>query len=359
MIGQWLGFDPGAVGPGARLGAELAVDQLDVVELLFQLELALGVVMPLDRAWRGMTPAQLATLAGEQHDARSVPAAQAGIQPGLEAVGCQYPREYAALLAALPAARRPDALRLALRQVPVPVITGTSPILGLRLQIDEAVLTPGTETAALARAALALLDSRAERPRTLEIGTGSGVVSIFLAQARPDAHVIATDVSRRALDVAARNAVRHGVTRSLRLIQHDCRRPLLREACVDVVASNPPFLSADQIAALPPMWRESTPAAALNGGADGGELLRCLVRAARHCLRDGGWLALQYGAGQESQVADLLDEQGGWTDLRALSWQDGHSHVTAARRCRRPHRRRAGARPDPIHVHHDQGGPGK
>jgi release factor glutamine methyltransferase len=333
-IGEWLSLDPGAVGPGARLGAELPVDPLDVVELLFQLELALGVVLPLDRSWRGKTPRQVAELAGRCHAARELPGELAGIQPRLEAAGCQYPREYASLLASLPASDQPEAVRLACQQVPVPVITGTSPILGLRLRVTDHVLTPGPETAVLARAALLLLDSAGGHPRAVEIGVGSGVVSIFLARNCPRARVIATDISRPALDVARRNADRHGVGRSVRMIQHDCHRPLLRPACVDVVVSNPPFLSQEEICALPPRWRESTPAAAIDGGTDGYELLRCVLRQARHCLRDGGWLAVQYSAGQGGRVASLLREQGGWTGLRALCWQDGQSCVTVARRQR-------------------------
>jgi release factor glutamine methyltransferase len=82
------------------------------------------------------------------------------------------------------------------------------------------------------------------------------------------------------------------------LIQHDCRRPLLRGASVDLVVSNPPFLSRQEIRDLAPLWRESTPAAAIDGGADGYELLRCVERQARHCLREAGWLAVQYSAGQ-------------------------------------------------------------
>jgi release factor glutamine methyltransferase len=333
-IGRWLGLDPGAISPGARLGEELAVDPLDMVEVLFQLELALGVVLPLDRSWQGMTPGQVAALAARCHNALIVPAERADIQPRLEAAGCQYPREYAALLAPLPGSRLPEAVRLACQQVPVPVITGTSPILGLRLQVNDRVLTPGPETAVLARAALVLLDSFTGHPRVLEIGIGSGVVSIFLARNGPRARVIGTDISRQALDVARLNAALNGVGRSVRMIQHDCRRPLLREASVDLVVSNPPFLSEQEIRALPPLWRESTPATAIDGGTDGYELLRCVERQARNCLRDGGWLAIQYSAGQGDQVAALLREQSGWADLRALCWQDKKSCVTVARRCR-------------------------
>jgi release factor glutamine methyltransferase len=149
-------------------------------------------------------------------------------------------------------------------------------------------------------------------PRIADVGTGSGAIIVALAKERADAVAFASDVSPEALAVARANAERHGL--AVTFLEGDLEAPLLAHAPFDLVTANLPYVAAGDLAALAPEVR-AEPRLALDGGADGLDLVRRLVAAAPRLLAAGGALVLEIGAGQARATADLC-VAAGLTDVR-------------------------------------------
>jgi release factor glutamine methyltransferase len=185
---------------------------------------------------------------------------------------------------------------------PVAYVIGSWGFRGLDLAVDGRVLVPRPETELLVDRCLELL-AGVERPRVVDVGTGSGAIALSLKSERPDAEVVACDISQDALDVAAANAARLGLDVELHLSD------LLAQVPGDgfrLVVSNPPYVSEREMADLEPEVAEYEPRLATLAGADGLEVYRRLLPEAARRLVDGGSLALECGAGQAPPlVAEL------------------------------------------------------
>jgi release factor glutamine methyltransferase len=151
-------------------------------------------------------------------------------------------------------------------------------------------------------------------PRIADVGTGSGAIAIALAKERPDATVFAVDVSPDALVVARANADRLGV--AVTFLEGDLAAPLAPLAPLDLIVANLPYVRTGDIAGLAPEVR-AEPARALDGGADGLDLVRRLVAAAPALLAPGGALALEIGIGQAAETARLC-AAAGLADVRVV-----------------------------------------
>jgi release factor glutamine methyltransferase len=185
---------------------------------------------------------------------------------------------------------------------PVAYVIGSWGFRGLDLAVDARVLVPRPETELLVDRCLELLEG-VERPRVVDVGTGSGAIALSLKSERPDAEVVACDISQDALDVAAANAERLGLDVELHLSD------LLAQVPGDdfrLVVSNPPYVSEREMADLEPEVAEYEPRLATVAGADGLEVYRLLLPEAAGRLVDGGNLALECGSGQAPPlVAEL------------------------------------------------------
>jgi release factor glutamine methyltransferase len=175
---------------------------------------------------------------------------------------------------------------------PVAYILGSKGFRRLELEVDPRVLIPRPETEHVVEAALALPDGA----RVVDVGTGSGAIALALADERPDLRVVGTDSSLGALAVARANAARLGL--AVELLEGDLLAPVTGP--VDAVVSNPPYVRDGERLA-PELAYE--PHEALYAGPDGLEFYRRLVPA----LRDVPFVALEVGAGQARDVAELLD----------------------------------------------------
>jgi release factor glutamine methyltransferase len=212
---------------------------------------------------------------------------------------------------------------------PIQYIAGEQEFFGLALRVTPAVLIPRPETEHLVEAVLAEIDARA-LVRVLDVGTGSGAIAIALASRLPRAEIVAVDISRAALDVAAENAARHGVSARVRLVESDLLGALAAEQLAfDAVVSNPPYVAEGEHEAMHPQVREWEPAEALFAGADGMDLYRRLVPQAWGALRKGGLLAMEIGQGQREAMAGLL---AGWEGVRFVEDLRGISRVVVARK---------------------------
>ena len=198
------------------------------------------------------------------------------------------------------------AVSLRAERRPLPYITGEAWFYGRQFKINRAVLIPRPETELLAGIALAACQ-QISSPQMADIGTGSGCLAVTLAAERPDASVWATDLSADALKEARKNVVRCGLTERVTLLHGDLLGPLPDGLRLDVLVSNPPYVTESEIAGLQPEVRDYEPRLALSGlgaaGADGTALHRRILADARLFLKPGGRVFLEVGQGQAGRVA--------------------------------------------------------
>lgn len=206
------------------------------------------------------------------------------------------------------------AVSLRVLRRPLPYITGEAWFYGRQFKINRAVLIPRPETELLAgRALKACRDVL--NPKIADIGTGSGCLAVTLACERPGAEVWATDLSADALKEARKNVVRYGLLGRVSLLHGDLLSPLPSNLRLDIVASNPPYVTEAELPDLQPEVRDYEPVLALSGqpgavGPDGTALHRRILVEARPFLAPGGSVLLEVGQGQSERVADRARELG-------------------------------------------------
>mgnify|MGYP001366558184 CR=1 FL=1 len=198
------------------------------------------------------------------------------------------------------------------RGEPVAYILGRKEFYGLELSVSPAVLVPRPETELLVELAL-----RHEFSSVVDLGTGSGAIALALKRHRPDARVVAVEASAAALTVARRNAAALGL--NVEFAHGRWLEPVPGQR-FDLIVSNPPYVAAGD-PHLADLAYE--PQSALVSGADGLDAIREIARAAPACLRQGGWLLLEHGMGQDGAVRALLEKQGleeltTWPDLAGI-----------------------------------------
>jgi release factor glutamine methyltransferase len=233
---------------------------------------------------------------------------------------------------------------------PTQYLTGKQEFWGLEFEVTTDVLIPRPETEHVIEVALdrlALRELRAGRPQKTigqglciaDIGTGSGCIAIALAKELPNAEFVATDISRAALEVARRNAVRHGVGERIRFVHSDLlersgeERMTSGEATApllfDLIASNPPYIGRREAATLAREVRAHEPEIALFGGGEGYELYGGLISQAASNLKPGGLLVLELGHDSLLAVEPLLDAAN-WTRVGVTNDLAGIPRVIAA-----------------------------
>jgi len=214
------------------------------------------------------------------------------------------------------------------RREPIAYIRSEREFYGLAMRVDARVLVPRPDTETLVEVALERTRDAYLDGDLLDLCTGSGCVAIAFSRRRPTWRVTGIDVSAPAIDVARMNSVRSGTALGVRFVVSDLDRALPDEASFDLVTANPPYVPTDEIAVLEADIREYEPRLALDGGKDGLEVIRLVVRAATRRLRPGGVAALEVGAGQAPTVARFLSDEG-FTAVRTHVDYGGHERVVS------------------------------
>jgi release factor glutamine methyltransferase len=246
---------------------------------------------------------------------------------------------------------------------PVQYLTGKQEFWGLEFEVTPAVLIPRPETEHVMEAALARLGERGikihmdtgaprEKLRVADVGTGSGCLAVALAWELPHAEVFATDISESALEVARRNAARHGVAHRVHFLRCDLltgfgktdpssvvARQAVNASAQDetlfgLIVSNPPYIARNEAAQLQREVRDHEPHAALFGGPTGVEMYQCLIDQARELLRDRGILVLELGHDSAQHVRGIFDAQPEWNKVAITTDLAGIPRVLAAERAR-------------------------
>lgn len=201
-------------------------------------------------------------------------------------------------------------------RIPLQHLTGMVEFMGRSFSSGPGALIPRPETEILLDAFLGILPP--EPCALLDAGTGSGVLGICLSLEFPSALVIGSDLSMQALAVAGENVTRHG-PEGLKLVQADLLSPFTSlNIPFDGIVANLPYVRTNEIGLLEPEVRDGDPVMALDGGANGLDLVRRLLEEAPGLLRPGGALALELDPSQTGTVRDMLDSSGEWRDVEVI-----------------------------------------
>ncbi len=203
-------------------------------------------------------------------------------------------------------ARYRQVIRRRAKFEPEAYIVGQKEFWSLPLKVSPDVLIPRPETECLVEAVLEKLPAD-DIVNTLELGVGSGAISIALAHERPQWCFWASDISRRAVDIARANAGRLLPTAAIRFFVGRWFDALDADASVfDLIVSNPPYIPTAQLDQLQPEIKTYEPFSALDGGNDGMESLGQIIDSAHIYLNPGGWLMLEMGHDQTSRIQERV-----------------------------------------------------
>jgi release factor glutamine methyltransferase len=208
-------------------------------------------------------------------------------------------------------ARLEDFARRRLAGEPVARIVGEKEFWGLPLRLSSATLVPRPDTETVVELALESLRAggNLDRPlRIADLGTGSGAILLALLSELPAAQGYGTDISNDALQTAAANAARAGVSHRATFVACDYAAGL--SGTFDLIVSNPPYIRTADIAGLAAEVRRHDPLAALDGGVDGLDAYRALIPQAVSLLAPGGHLVVEAGLGQSGPIEAIMTNAG-------------------------------------------------
>jgi release factor glutamine methyltransferase len=213
---------------------------------------------------------------------------------------------------------------------PVDYLVGQAPFFSMMLKVNPGVLIPRPSTETLVEHIIqhSRITPGFRTPAIADVGTGSGAIAIALAKNVPDCRVLATDLSPAALAVAKENAAAQGVTARIDFAQGDVLAPLAGKR-FRYLASNPPYISDREWAAVLPNVKDYEPVEALRGGADGLDFIRPIIRSAADVLERPGQLVLEFADSQRDIVLQLAADAG-LHDGRVLADHEGLSRVLVA-----------------------------
>jgi release factor glutamine methyltransferase len=217
---------------------------------------------------------------------------------------------------------------------PLQYILGTQEFCGLEFNVNPAVLIPRPETELLVEYVAQRIPV-GRQATIVDACTGSGCIAVAIARLRPRAQMIAIDLSNPSLDVARLNATRHAVSERITWLEGDLLGPLAERGLkggIDVIVSNPPYISEADWVTLQPEVRLFEPRSALVAGPQGTELQERLLREAGQYLSPSGALIMEIGSGQAHAMRRIVDEIPGYRFHRLVYDAAGLERVVIVER---------------------------
>lgn len=212
-------------------------------------------------------------------------------------------------------------------------ITGEQEFWSLPFQVSPAVLIPRPETEFLLEKTLSIVGRSGPLPRRiLDLGAGSGVISVVLAREFPGAEVFGVDLSFAALEIARANVRRHHVADRVHLINADWLQGLRPTESFDLVVSNPPYIDPATFPDLQPEVVGHEPHLALQGGDSGLAAISTILEGLHLVLRQGAWFFMEIGADQGDMVLDIFTARAKYENLTVYKDYAGLPRVLQARK---------------------------
>jgi release factor glutamine methyltransferase len=227
-------------------------------------------------------------------------------------------------------ARYDDVIAQRTTGMPLQYITGHQEFWGLDFVVSPAVLIPRPETEHLVETVLDFA-REIERPKIVDVGTGSGCIVLALAHELKTAEVFGVDLSVEALEIARANAVRLRLDERVKFVQGNVLEALSGVHDFHFVVSNPPYVSKNEADKVQRSVFEFEPTTAVFAGDSGLDVIRPLIAQAQVALKPGGWLAMEIGYSMRDMVLELLDPTM-WDEIRVVPDLQGIPRVIAARK---------------------------
>lgn len=216
------------------------------------------------------------------------------------------------------------------RGEPLAYVLGEWEFYGLQIQVDKNVLIPRDDTCAVAGLAIKKALFLNQNPRVLDLCTGSGCIGLAIASRVKDAKVTLADLSRDALAVAKRNITLNKLSGRVSCVQVDAMgEPPAFLGKFDMIVSNPPYITAQEMEVLPVSVKDYEPHMALYGGNDGLDFYRAITKNFASVLKPGGFLCYEFGMGQGDDVCAILEENGYTILERTRDYNDRERAVLA------------------------------
>ena len=225
-------------------------------------------------------------------------------------------------------------IRRRVNREPVAYIIGSREFWGINFDVTPDVLIPRPETEFLVEEALKKIPTNpSSLNHIFDIGTGSGAIIVSLAVNRPGHYFFASDISEKAVTIAVENARKNGLNDKIDFFVGELFSALHENSeKFDMILSNPPYIAGSQIAGLDPEVSKFEPLPALDGGADGLDIIRKIIQSAPGFLKQNGILMLEIGYDQQKRVDQIIKECGDYSGIEFIQDYAGHDRVVVMRK---------------------------
>ncbi len=227
------------------------------------------------------------------------------------------------------------------KREPIQYIIGEEEFRGFIFKVTRNVLIPRPETELLVEEAVSIVKDKEARGMghgswtIVDLCTGSGCIAVSIAKEIDNCKVYATDISEKVLIIAKENAKRHTVEDRITFLQGSLFEPLKDkglEGKIDIMLSNPPYVSKKDMEKLQPEVKEYEPHLALYAGEDGLDSYRTIIPQALPYLKKGGYLILEIGYGQAEGVKELFAQYPAYDKIEIINDLSGIERVMKARK---------------------------
>ena len=213
---------------------------------------------------------------------------------------------------------------------PIAYVLGEWDFFGMTLHVTKNVLIPRDDTCAVTELAIKYGLFLDNSPRILDLCTGSGCIGLAVATRIKDARVTLADVSKDALAVAKKNIMRHKLSSRVSCVAADAlAKPSSFLGKFDMIISNPPYITTDEMKQLPDSVKNYEPHLALHGGSQGLDFYRSIAMNFTSALKDKGYLCFEFGIHQGNAVCGILEEYGYCVLERVKDYNDIERAVIA------------------------------
>ncbi len=201
---------------------------------------------------------------------------------------------------------------------PLQFILSESWFYGRRFYVTPDVMAPTPETEMLCEHAIRFIQSRNyESPRVLDVGVGSGVISVTLAAELPSCLMTSLDISAAALEIARKNAETYGVISRVQLRESDLFSALNPDERFELIVSNPPYIAEPDYDGLEPEVKFD-PRVAMLAGPEGLGIIRRIITHAPQWLAENGRIMFEIGCGQAERVSEMVEKDGRYREFSIL-----------------------------------------
>lgn len=196
-------------------------------------------------------------------------------------------------------------------KIPLQYITKHQEFMGMDFLVEKGVLIPRPETEILVEEVIKRLKNYkySDNLKVVDLGTGTGIIAISIAKFIENIIIYATDISKKSLQIALRNAKKHDCKDKIIFLQGDLFEPFndrIEKNSLDGIISNPPYIDSYNFKLLPPEIKNNEPKIALSGGIDGLDYYRKIIKKSPHYLKKSGFVALEIGIKQSKIVEEFI-----------------------------------------------------